>query len=252
MGKVIILVGPPGVGKDYWIKKYTQKISTPYVVCSADDYFMDSGKYNYRPQEIGQAHSTCFEKFSNALRSEVPLIFVSNTNIVKDHRSKYVNKALQYDYDVEIKVFPVNIEVIKRQNSSPERLAQNKIIPDSVIDRMVAKLDIEPGLWRAEHDGGRSYKTTRMLESNDFVRKDINKVDDKSVVTKGFAKASDIKTDKFKRHCNELMLSAMQLKEKISLLQAGITDSDKLEPLDDAYAASELVVHHMEDLIQDS
>ncbi len=165
MGKVIITVGPPGVGKSYWIKQYIEQHDVPYAICSADHYFEKDGKYIYKPTEIGFAHNTCFEKFVNALRAEVPLIFVDNTNIVKEHRAKYVNKALEYDYEVEIKAFPVDIERIKAQNASDERKVAGKVIPDSVIDRMVAKLDIEPGTYKLV-----DRKPVRILETNLFIR----------------------------------------------------------------------------------
>ena len=255
MSKVILLVGPPGVGKSTWIKNYVKDIPTPYTVCSADTYFTKDGIYTFNPVAIGQAHQTCYEKFVNALSIDIPLIFIDNTNIAKDHRSKYINKALEYDYDVSVKVFDVSdIEKIKQQNKSDERVKSNKLIPDHVIERMAKQMDIEHGNWRAEKDN-RTYKLTKVLEANEFIRK--NSVHESSLLTKDFAKDTDIKEDnkpspEFKKKCNDLMLNAMELKEKISLLQTGITEKEKIEPLDDAYAACELVVHHMEDLIQES
>jgi len=165
MGKVIIVVGPPGVGKSYWIKEYTQKYKIPYVICSADNYFEKEGKYQYKASEIGLAHNSCFEKFVNALRNDTPLIFIDNTNIVKDHRAKYVNKALEYDYEVEIKVFPIDIERIRVQNASDERVNAGKTIPNSVIDRMVSKLDIEPGMYKLVDK-----KPVKILENSSFIR----------------------------------------------------------------------------------
>lgn len=165
MGKVILVCGPPGVGKSYWIKEYIQKHKIPHVICSADHYFEKEGMYNYKPAEIGQAHNNCFENFVNALRAETPLIFVDNTNIVKEHRAKYINKALEYDYEVEIKVFPIDIERIRLQNSSDERKNTGKIIPDSVIDRMAAKLDIAPGMYKLVNK-----IPVKILETNLFIR----------------------------------------------------------------------------------
>jgi len=72
-----------------------------------------------------------------------------------------------------------------------------------------------------------------------------------SLVTQDFIKATDIKSS-FKDKCNDLMLEAMKLKEKIELLKTGISDMEKMEPLDDAYAGCEVVIHHFEDLIQGS
>ena len=70
-----------------------------------------------------------------------------------------------------------------------------------------------------------------------------------SLVTNDFIKSTDIKTS-FTEKCNDLMNETMKLKENIELLKTGITDMEKMEPLDDAYAACEVVIHHFEDLIQ--
>jgi predicted kinase len=165
MSKVILTVGPPGVGKTTWIKNYVANINEPYVICSADHYFEKEGKYVYEPSKIGLAHNSCFEKFVNALRSEIPLIFIDNTNVIKEQRAKYINKANEYGYEVEVKVFPVDINRIKLQNKSQERIDANKIIPDSVIDRMSSKLDLDPGTWKLVNG-----KLVKILETKQFIR----------------------------------------------------------------------------------
>ena len=258
MSKVILLVGPPGVGKSTWIKEYTKNVHVPFVVCSADDYFTKEGMYNYDPRGIGFAHSTCYDKFLNAIRSDVPLIFIDNTNTIREHRSKYVNKAIEYGYEVEIKVFDrSDIELIKARNRSEERVKANKSVPDHVIDRMLGQIDIEPGLWKAEDDGGRSYKVVKTLEGIKFLKKiireeheDINKVDDKSVITKEFHHATDIKSN-VKDKVKELMMKFLALKHETELLKTGITETEILEPLDDIFASLEVCCHHCEDLIEE-
>ena len=265
MGKVIILVGPPGVGKSYWVKEYVKTHRVPYVICSADHFFEHDGKFTYDPSKIWLAHSTCFEKFQTAMNNDTPLIFIDNINATRKDRSKYINRAIENGYEVELQVFTRDPSIIKQQNKSQERVDAGKLVPDEYIDKVLPKFDIEPGLWKAEHDGNKSYGLKQALEAKQFIKKlikeeheDINKLDDKSLVTKEFHKSTEPKTTSktndtsFTAHCNNLMLDAIKLKEKISLLQTGITEKDKIEPLDDAYAAAELIVHHMEDLIQDT
>lgn len=165
MSKVILTVGLPGSGKSTWIKNYVANIDVPYTICSKDDFFEKDGKYTYDPTKISYAYDSCFNKFMNALRSEIPLIFVDNINIANKNRKRYINKAAEYGYDVEVKVFPSDIDRVKLQNQSPERIAANKVIPDSVIDGMSSKLDIEPGTWKLVNG-----KLVKILETKQFIR----------------------------------------------------------------------------------
>jgi len=170
MGKVIILVGPPGSGKSYFIKEYTKTATSPYVVCSMDNFFETDGKHVYDATHVWHAHSECFARFTEALLADVPLIFVDNQNAKKGDRSKYINRAIEYGYEVELKVLPRDIETVIRQNKTQERIDAGKAVPDEYLTKRMAKFDIEPGIWKAEDDGGRSYKLTKVLEQNEFIR----------------------------------------------------------------------------------
>ena len=60
---LIILRGLPGSGKDHWVRqRAAARPLTGYlerVVCSADDYFVRNGDYQYDPKKLAQAHEAC-------------------------------------------------------------------------------------------------------------------------------------------------------------------------------------------------
>jgi uridine kinase len=49
------------------------------IVCCADDYMMENGKYVFHPNKLGAAHSACQNKFIQACEEKKRLIIVSNT-----------------------------------------------------------------------------------------------------------------------------------------------------------------------------
>lgn len=77
------------------------------VVCCADDYFTDQyGNYNFRKEELGDAHKQCRERFDRALKGKVGLIIVSNTNSTSEEFSYYLENAQNVGY----KVFSLVVE----------------------------------------------------------------------------------------------------------------------------------------------
>lgn len=97
--KVIILRGIPGAGKSTF-----QKAKFPNaVVCSADQYFMDSnGEYKFDRTKLRLAHYTCMNKFLVAMEYEDPEIVIDNTNLRTEDYKDYVTLALATGYQVEI------------------------------------------------------------------------------------------------------------------------------------------------------
>ena len=150
MGKVIICVGPLGTSAQ-WIKEYISKTNMPYAVCAANDYFNVEGQHTFEPSKLWMAHSKCLEKFLGALKRETPLIFIDNINARKSDRAKYINKALENGYEVELKVFPRDPELKRR-----------------------IQFDIEPGTWKIENPEVKPYNFIQTLEARDFIR--VNKI----------------------------------------------------------------------------
>ena len=112
-----------GGGKSFWIK---QNLIDP-IICSADNFFMKEGKYQFDPKQLGQAHAKCFKDFINALMvfkdNPEATIVVDNTNISESELSPYVLAANAFNWPWEIIYIKANVEkaVSGNQHGVPEK-----------------------------------------------------------------------------------------------------------------------------------
>ena len=68
--------GISGAGKSTYVKKHFPNA----VVCSADNYHLDSkGNYNWKPENVAKSHGWCQNQFKKALENNEPLVVVDNT-----------------------------------------------------------------------------------------------------------------------------------------------------------------------------
>jgi len=105
--KVTILRGLPSTGKSTYAEAYPNA-----VVCSADDYFMVDGKYEFVGWKVPISHQWCFGKFIDAMThrhigavnpvGQAEHIIVDNTNTMKWEYQNYIKLALLMDYEFEI------------------------------------------------------------------------------------------------------------------------------------------------------
>lgn len=116
--KVIILRGLPGSGKTRWVMEFLRErrrvdyieekllrehgLMDDAVVCSADDYFMVDGTYQFDPGKLPLAHAACMKKFLQALNDRRELIIVDNTNSQKWEFDNYDLAAALAGYHVEV------------------------------------------------------------------------------------------------------------------------------------------------------
>jgi 2'-5' RNA ligase/predicted kinase/uncharacterized protein (UPF0248 family) len=87
--KVVILRGLPGSGKSYLSKNCSEKNSL--AVCSADDFFSKSGRYEFDRDLLPEAHLHCLEQFLQALQDGTELIVIDNTNSMLWEYRNYVS-----------------------------------------------------------------------------------------------------------------------------------------------------------------
>lgn len=91
---VLIMRGPSGSGKSYFVDEFLKHHGMPRPegdfirpeVCSTDHYFWmpqpdDEPKYIFDPSKLGKAHSTCLKKYLGQLKMRQPIIVVDNTNV---------------------------------------------------------------------------------------------------------------------------------------------------------------------------
>lgn len=109
MNKVIIIRGVSGSGKttlsDEIMRQYLKDHRTSGFICSADDYFhRPDGTYDWNPKLLDKAHKWCFQQFYYSLENAWGIVIVDNTNIKRSHFQKYIDKALEFEYEVEEKI----------------------------------------------------------------------------------------------------------------------------------------------------
>jgi len=105
MREMIINQGLPGSGKTYASELLVNSLrdSTSSAICSADHYHVDiKGKYVYNPKNEGEAHAWCLKTFVSAIREDVNLVIVDNTNITRVDMAPYAALARAYEYDLRI------------------------------------------------------------------------------------------------------------------------------------------------------
>jgi len=90
---VVIMRGLPGSGKSTRVKHLVASFRDKSCICSADDFFVRRGKYQFDPRQLGRAHQACLTRFVNALSHGVKLVIVDNTNTQRWEYSNYVKIA---------------------------------------------------------------------------------------------------------------------------------------------------------------
>ncbi|CAF1257518.1 unnamed protein product [Adineta steineri] len=100
--KVMFLMrGLPGSGKSTLVNILKRIYCKSFIVCSADNYFIDSnGVYNFNRDKIGVAHQVCQQQAEDACKKNIFAIIIDNTNIRMDECRPYLQKASNYGYIV--------------------------------------------------------------------------------------------------------------------------------------------------------
>lgn len=99
MNRLYIIRGLPGSGKST-----LAKILAGDHTSEADQYFIDedTGEYQYNPALVRQAHEWCQNNIRHYLKSNFPVVAVSNTFAQKWEYEPYLAMAKEYGYEVFI------------------------------------------------------------------------------------------------------------------------------------------------------
>lgn len=116
-----ILRGVSGAGKSTLAKRLA--LAHNAVICSADDYFMEDGRYIFRPTELPQAHAQCQMNAEIAMRDGKTVI-IDNVNMNPDHMLPYERAAKRFGYQV------FHLIVENRHGGKP-----TKAVPDHTMRR---------------------------------------------------------------------------------------------------------------------
>ena len=134
--------GVSGSGKSTLARKLAE--GSDAVIYSTDDFFMVDGRYSFDPKRIGEYHAENQKRTKEAMNQGVGCIIIDNTNTQAWEMRPYVEMALEYGYEVEIKQpDPVSFEeLMKRQSQRPDKNLSEEIIK-KMLNRFEHNLTIE-------------------------------------------------------------------------------------------------------------
>jgi adenylate kinase family enzyme len=104
-GKLVVMRGAPGQGKSTLANKllseHLTKPGSTGIICSADQYYMKSGKYQWDATKIHLAHGECRANCRDALKNRIEVIFIDNTNTDTQKEALwYVMAGAVFGYDI--------------------------------------------------------------------------------------------------------------------------------------------------------
>lgn len=126
MEKVLVVIrGIPGCGKSSFAKLLD------CYVCTADDYHMVDGQYDWKAENAAKAHFECRRKCEEYMKINACTIAIANTNTTMKEMQPYYDMAQKYGY----KVFSVIVE--NRHNGISEHN-----VPEETLQKMRGRFDI--------------------------------------------------------------------------------------------------------------
>jgi len=97
MTKYLFIVrGIPGSGKS----TFAEQLAPTAQICTADDYHMNDGKYEWKPENVGKAHGWCQSKVDSLMSGDITPVVVANTSTTMKEMKPYYDLAEKYGYQV--------------------------------------------------------------------------------------------------------------------------------------------------------
>ena len=136
--KLIIMRGLPGSGKSTKARELAGKTG---IIHSTDNYLIDpiTGNYKFDPSKIAQHHAENLKAAIESMKSGISPVVIDNTNIQRWHYQKYIDAAIDNDYDVEIVAIDPTSYSEADINELAERQKRTHNVPKEVIVDMLNK-----------------------------------------------------------------------------------------------------------------
>jgi predicted kinase len=128
---LIILRGIPGCGKSTFAE-FLSSDSGGQNICTADDFHMKDGKYDWKPENVRAAHEWCQSKARTFMRIGVSPVIVANTSTTINEMQVYFDMAKEYGYTV----FSVIVE--NRHGG-----VNTHNVPEETIEKMKNRFDVK-------------------------------------------------------------------------------------------------------------
>ena len=128
MEKVVIIIrGLQGSGKSTVGKLFDTK-----AICSADDYFVRDGVYEWYGMGLPKAHAWCIRKCRRFMKKQAPRIVIDNTAVKARDLVPYQDLARQFGY-------MVHVIIVENRHGGKNSHG----VPEDAIDRLREKFDIQ-------------------------------------------------------------------------------------------------------------
>lgn len=119
-----IMCGCSGSGKSF-LTSQLKRIDKNLVVCSADNYFIKDGVYNFNPSGLSAAHQQCEFEAQIALSKGLNVV-IDNTSTKFSSIEIYARLASIYGHRIVFKLFDVpkeklSVLVARNVHSVPEK-----------------------------------------------------------------------------------------------------------------------------------
>jgi predicted kinase len=125
---LVIARGIPGSGKS----TFAELLAESEYICTADDYHMKEGKYEWKLENIKMSHIKCQKKCRTLMETNIPLIVIANTSTTTKELKPYYDLATAFKY----KVFSVIVE-----NRHEGKNSHN--VPEQTLKKMIERFSIK-------------------------------------------------------------------------------------------------------------
>jgi len=129
MKKYLFIVrGIPGSGKT----SLAELLAPSMNICTADDYHMKDGKYDWIPENVGKAHTWCQSKAERLMEENMTPVVIANTSTTVKEMQPYYDLAERFGYQV------YSIIVENRHNG-----VNVHEVPEETLEKMKTRFDIK-------------------------------------------------------------------------------------------------------------
>lgn len=138
--KLILMRGVSGSGKSTLARQIAEEHDVFSVIYSTDDFFMVEGEYRFDPKRLGEYHAANVDRTEEAMADECACVIVDNTNTQAWEMKPYVELAMKYGYDIEIRQpDPVSFEELMKRQAN--RADSNKSLSAEIVQRMLDRFE---------------------------------------------------------------------------------------------------------------
>ena len=97
MTKYLFIVrGIPGSGKS----TFAEQLAPNAQICTADDFHIKDGKYDWRPENVKKAHAWCQANAEKLMGDDITPVVIANTSTTMKEMQPYYDLAEKFGYQV--------------------------------------------------------------------------------------------------------------------------------------------------------